>query len=889
MKKYFLILLVGLFMACGTQPTQAQSTYSVSYYRTGKTYKLNDLVSNSGIIYKALLATTNAPPHADWVNINSTGGGGVGNIADGTVVGNMTIWNGTTWVQTTAMTSDDTDVFILNDLAVTGNITGANLAGTNTGDQSTIVGITGTKAEFDAAVTDGDILYVGDVTETDPIFVAEESDILKTNEIKIVTSQLTFDDVPLMNATTSEIDAKGNLSSVNARWVYDKTTASPLTTKGDIFTYDTGSQRLGIGANDFVLTADSSEPTGLKWAAAGTVTEVDPIFTAEESNIAKLDGANFFNGGFLTYNDTNPIWAANDVANKNYIFNNYAPLVESSISGEAFGTSKVIYKHSDGKWYLASNTTKTQVTGRVGVSYTASAGVDAIFDVTFDRDITTTGATVGGTVYLGLSGALTQTLPTGAGVWVRVVGTATSATNFHINTWSPSWVKADGTEVSGVAIASGNTSPLTTKGDLFTYDTGDQRLAVGINGQVLEADSAEPTGVKWATPASGVTDHTLLSNIGVKTHAEIDSYIANNVFAANAVSTGLHDGGVLSINASTTTYDIAAGSGIVVDNITDPDDATITHVSWTAKINQAPTNILTQLVTYISINSSGNIVESAVPPSATSRRTDIVLGVIIHSNNINVNAVNQLPVVAIDVGAQVQDILAFIGFRSTEGNVITFAGVDLTIQKTAGIGFKGGANYQTLKSQPHEFAMTALNPVTFRYRNQDGTEGTGITAIDPTTWDDNGTTTAVANNKATIQRVFVFPSNQIRIQRGQQEFASFNEAVTEAGTENFIVETNISENGLFLGSIVLKKEVTDLSDSSEAIFITPTGEVSASTVNTTLQAAYDISTIPQITTSAANGEVVIQRGTVLDTDKVFAIKNGAGTETFGIDGNAQWH
>jgi len=36
------------------------------------------------------------------------------------------------------------------------------ISGTNTGDQTSIVGITGTKAQFDTAVTDGDILYVGD-------------------------------------------------------------------------------------------------------------------------------------------------------------------------------------------------------------------------------------------------------------------------------------------------------------------------------------------------------------------------------------------------------------------------------------------------------------------------------------------------------------------------------------------------------------------------------------------------------------------------------------------------------------------------------------------------------------------------------------------------------
>ena len=46
-------------------------------------------------------------------------------------------------------------------------------------------------------------------------------------------------------------------------------------------------------------------------------------------------------------------------------------------------------------------------------------------------------------------------------------------------------------------------TPLTTKGDVFTFSTVDARLGVGANGTVLTADSAETTGLKWAAPAGG--------------------------------------------------------------------------------------------------------------------------------------------------------------------------------------------------------------------------------------------------------------------------------------------------------------------------------------------------------------------------------------------------
>lgn len=108
----------------------------------------------------------------------------------------------------------------------------------------------------------------------------------------------------------------------------------------------------------------------------------------------------------------------------------------------------------------------------------------------------------------------------------------------------------------------GGASPLTTKGDLWGYDTGDNRIPIGSNGKVLTADSSQSLGLKWATPTTGTVTSVASADSSI-TVTNPSSTVDLAVVKAPILSTARTIGGV-SFNGSANITVATATGGFTV-------------------------------------------------------------------------------------------------------------------------------------------------------------------------------------------------------------------------------------------------------------------------------------------------------------------------------------
>ena len=275
--------------------------------------------------------------------------------------------------------------------------------------------------------------------------------------------------------------------------------ASPLTTKGDIYTYTTVDARLGVGTDGYILSANSAQATGLEWIAntTGTVTSV----SGTTNRISSTGGA--------------------------------TPVIDIDAAYVGQTSITTLGTVSTGTWTATDIAVADGGTGRS----TATA-------------------------YAVICGGTTAT-----GAHQSIAGLGTSGQVLTSNGAGALPTFQD---------AGGGASPLTTKGDIYTYSTADARLAVGTDGFILSANSGETTGLEWIANTVGtVTDVTgtadrITSSGGATPAIDIAAtYVGQtSITTLGTIGTGTWQGTTIAVNQGGTGQTSYTNGQLLIGNTT---------------------------------------------------------------------------------------------------------------------------------------------------------------------------------------------------------------------------------------------------------------------------------------------------------------------------------
>lgn len=188
---------------------------------------------------------------------------------------------------------------------------------------------------------------------------------------------------------------------------------------------------------------------------------------------------------------------------------------------------------------LYRNTTTTRLPiGTAGQLLSVSAGLPSWID----PPSTSPTSTIGDLIYNNTGSASGDTR----------LGIGTNGQLLTVSAGIPSWQDAP------VSVN------VTTKGDVQTHNaTVPDRLAVGTNGQVLTADSAETTGLKWATPNYYSTPTTTQGDLilrGASADERLAIGTADQLLTSNGTTASWQDAPVsttLTTKGDIQTYDTA--------------------------------------------------------------------------------------------------------------------------------------------------------------------------------------------------------------------------------------------------------------------------------------------------------------------------------------------
>lgn len=292
----------------------------------------------------------------------------------------------------------------------------------------------------------------------------------------------------------------------------------------------------------------------------------------------------------------------------------------------------------------------------------------------------------------------------------------------------------------------------------------------------------------------------------------------------NHQATGILNGGLLSVNQSDPKkFDIAEGSGVIVDNYTDPSNPTTVKIEWDTLEGLTPTFLPVAIISFVGIDAGGNVIQFVGLIDDESRRDYIIIGILIHTSNTVVEGAAFLPYPAYDEAHAFIDFNDTIGPVNKLGNKFT-GNSDMELEKSAGQLFRIGINWAESQKTPNVKDIPQEDAPNFFLSYQDGSGGfkgfERSTEIDPSVYDNGSGTLGSLPlfQRWQIMRIYLASNNDVIVSPGQNTYRNRNQALAAINVETFNKNPVLKDTNL-RGFLVIRNNCNDLSNTNRCEFV----------------------------------------------------------------------
>lgn len=295
------------------------------------------------------------------------------------------------------------------------------------------------------------------------------------------------------------------------------------------------------------------------------------------------------------------------------------------------------------------------------------------------------------------------------------------------------------------------------------------------------------------------------------------------------LSTGVASGGRVTVNAGNPlAVDISEVDGYVVSFLADNQaEPVMTRVKSPAQTVPLDAAALLRTATWFLMDSAGNVIQQATPPSNIQRRTHLTLGAAAQ-DGVQIFSVTPNTNILAQPANQLFDLMDGLGLFPTQ-TLIATPNANLTFSTSATPLFARSLNRYSggvLTNNPHIIMAPAASPAQFRYITRNATTfGPLRTTVDVANYDVGGVVTPIGGgaNAATVHRLWLAGTgntvDQFAFQYGQTTYASLAAAVAAVGKGSFQVNPILAGATALVVWIAVIRTATNLSDPTQAVFI----------------------------------------------------------------------